>query len=136
MITSITAWLQRHDLTLDLITVWALALGFGLFGLVKLMSWWTLRKQADQTMVGVSLKKQKLGEMFLGFGMATLYSMTLFAYYIYGTPFGFWERLAVRAGLVVAVVFASYHGVLFGYHLWRESRGGRTGPIPLVREED
>lgn len=134
MLESISLWLQRHDLTLDLITVWVLALGFGFFGVAKVVSWWTLRKTRDATMVGVTLKRQKMAEALIGFGLATLYGMTLFSYYFTGTGFGFWERLLVRAGLVVVMVFGTWYCMRFVYHLRREARGNRTGQIPLARD--
>ena len=136
MIQSLTQWLQQHDTNIDIITLWALAIGFGLFGLVKLVSWWTLRQQHDQTMVGVSLKWQKLGEMILGFGLATLYAMTLSLYYQQGTSFGFWERLILRIGLFFALTLVSFHGVQFVIYLRKEARRPTQGAIPLARKED
>lgn len=122
-LAEIGQWLQRHDVTIDLITVWALAVGFCLFGIAKLFAWWTLQGQADQTMVGVTLKKQKLTEALIGFGMSTLYGMTLFAYYAAGPQFDFWDRLLLRLGLFMAMLLGSYYSVRFVYWLRKESNG-------------
>lgn len=119
-------WLQQHDLTIDLVTVWGLALGFALLGVVKGVSWWALRSQDDATMVGITLKRQKMAESLLLFGMATLYGMTLYSYYMSGPQFGFWDRLALRTGLFGAILLAAFYGVQFVYWLRRESKGWET----------
>lgn len=129
-------WLQRNDVTIDLITVWALATGFALFGITKVLSWWTLRRQNDATMVGVTLKRQKMVEALIGFGMATLYGMTLFAYYMAEPVFNFWDRLLLRSGLFVVMVLGSVFCVQFVWALRRESGSGRQGQIPLAEEEE
>lgn len=134
MLIGFEQWLRTHDVTIDLVTIWALCLGFGLFGLVKTVSWWTLRDQQDQTMIGISLKRQKLGEAIIGFGMATLYGMSLIAHYVADARFGFWDRTIIRAGLFLAMVLVSWFGVQFVYHLRREASSHRTGSIPLARD--
>ena len=134
MLESISQWLQRHDLTLDLITIWVLALGFGFFGVAKVVSWLTLRETRDATMVGVTLKRQKIAEALVGFGLATLYGMTLFSYYFTDAGFGFWGRLLVRVGLVIVMALGTWYCVQFVYWLRRESKGNRTGQIPLARD--
>lgn len=134
MLTTFEQWLRTHDVTIDLVTVWGLCLGFGLFGLVKAVSWWTLREQKDQTMIGVALKRQKLGEAIIGGGMATLYGMSLLTYYVADAGIGFWDRTIIRAGLFLAMVLVSWFGVQFVYHLRREASSHRTGSIPLARD--
>ena len=118
-------WLQKHDVTIDLITVWGLSVGFALYGMVKVISWWVLRKQVDATMVGITLKRQKLAEAFLSFTMAILYAMTLIAYYAAEPRFGFWDRLLLRAGLFIAMILASFYGLRFVYWLRREVHSGQ-----------
>ena len=134
--TDLNAWLQRHDLTIDLITVWSFCLGFAVFGVVKATSWWTLRRQKDQTMVGVSLKRQKLGEALIGAGMSTLYGMTLYAYYVDGTRFSFWSRLGIRSALIVTILLVTWFGVQFVYYLRRASTSKQHGTIPLAHESE
>jgi hypothetical protein len=117
-------WLQGHDTTIDLLTVWALCLGFALFAVVKAVSWWSLRDTEDDTDVGRSLKRQKLGEALMGAGMATLYGMTLIDYYLAGTTFGFWDRVMLRSGIFVGMVLVSIFGVQFVAALRRERHKG------------
>lgn len=129
-------WLQQHDVTVDLITVWALTLGFLLFAVTKAVSWWTLRSATDATMIGVTLKRQKLVESIIGLGMSTLYGMTLISYYMQSPVFGFWDRLLLRGGLFLAMVLGSVYSVQFVYHLRRASRSDAEGAIPLANESE
>lgn len=133
---SLGQWLQRHDLTIDLITVWAMAIGFFIYGCVKAYSWATLRRTRDATQIGVALKRQKLAEAFIGFGMTTLYGMTLYEYYVEGPNFGFWDRTGLRVGLVVAMGICTFYGIRFLYWLRKEAKRGTHGTIPLAHNGD
>jgi len=118
--TAFGKWMIRHDTTLDLITVWGMAVGFLLFGITKTLSWWTLLRQDDATMVGVTLKRQKLVEALIGYAMAIFYGMALSAYYADRPIFGFWDRFTLRAGLTFVMFIGTYYCIKFVYHLRRE----------------
>lgn len=119
---ALLTWLQIHDLTLDLITVWALALGFGVLATVNVVSWWTLRNQHDRTPVGKSLKQKKAAEAVICAVMAILYGLTLYAYYD-GYLFGFWERFWLRLIVIAGIVCASVFGIRFVRALRAEDWG-------------
>lgn len=128
MLPDLTNFLRRHDLTIDLFTVWTLCLGFYIYALVKFVSWSVLRSQQDQTMVGVSLKRQKVAEAIMGGAMGTLYGMTLLTYYC-GISYEIWVRSVVRFGVVLAVILGGIYGLEFIYHLLQETRRGRKDYI-------
>ena len=114
-------FVRRHDVTLDLIVVWSLCVGALTMSVAKLVAWWTIRGTADSTMVGVSLKQQKLSESVFWFGLSLLYGMTLAAFY-FAHRFGPPERTALRVILMVAVVTSVYYVSRFIYYLRRENR--------------
>ena len=120
-----TAWMQAHDRTIELTAVWVLVVAFGVYALVKLISWWTLRQSVDQTDVGRTLKPQKLSEALMGAGMASLYGISLWAYYEHH-EFGVWSKFVIRSAVVAGVVIASVAGVRFVLALRRETR--EAGP--------
>lgn len=121
----IEAWLMRHDLALDLITVWCIATGLAVWSLVKAYSWWVIWHTRDRTIIGATMKPQKSSEAVMGFSLALLYSLTLAAYYLGWVP-TFWQRLALRVLLIVAVVGASAWGLRFAAAL-RSTRNGGDG---------
>lgn len=121
---AIERWITAHDLTLDLVTVWCLAIGFGVLALVKIVSVAALRGSHDQTDVGRSLKVQKAAEAVACVAMATLYGLTLYGYYD-GYQFGVWERFGVRLIVAGGVLIASVFGVRFVLALRRETWGRR-----------
>jgi len=132
LLSHLDAFLSRHDLTIDLLIVWTMAVGFYVYALVKFVSWGVLRSQADVTMVGVSLKHQKIAEAGLGLAMGTLYGMTLVAYYT-GHSFGAWERVLLRGMVVFVMLLGGIFGLRFLYYLGRESRltaPDDTSPFP------
>lgn len=117
-------WVMARDVMIDLITVWALAVGFAAVGAMKTVSWWTLRGTHDTTDVGRELKWQKASEAVLAFAMSLLYSLTLVQYYDV-RDFDFWDRLWIRGVVVLGMVGACIHGARFILALGRE-RFGRT----------
>ena len=106
------AWIDRHDLTVDLITVWCLAVGFAVLALVEFATWLSMRGALDQTRVGQRLRPKKLGYALIAVAMSTLYSMTLYAYYQHH-QFGVWSVFALRVLIIVGIVTASVFGVRF-----------------------
>ena len=116
-------FLNRHDVTLDLIVVWALCLGAFTMGTAKMIAWWTIRSTRDATRIGVSLKKQKLSEGVLWYALSLLYAMTLTAFYNaqrIGPP----ERTALRVVLMVAIVVSIFYLARFIYYLRRDRLQG------------
>lgn len=111
-------WLQRHDLQLDLITVWCITVGLTVWTLVKAYSWWVLWHTRDRTDVGRTMRPQKAAEAVMGLSLATLYGLTLLAYYLHWSP-EFWTRLALRLFLIAGAVAASVAGLRFARALWR-----------------
>lgn len=128
MLPDLTDFLRRHDLTIDLFTVWTLCLGFYIYALVKFVSWSVLRSQHDQTMVGATLKRQKLAETALGLSMGTLYGMTLMTYYC-AISYEIWVRSAVRFGIALVIILGGIYGLQFTYYLLQETRRGRKDYI-------
>lgn len=106
------AWIDRHDLTIDLITVWCLAVGFAVLALVEFVTWLSMRGALDQTRVGQRLRPKKLGYALICVAMSTLYSLTLYAYYR-EHHFGVWSVFALRVLIIVGIVTASVFGVRF-----------------------
>lgn len=127
-ISHVFRFVRQHDATIDLAVVWMLAVGTAILSLVKLVSWLVLRTQDDQTMVGVSLKRQKLGEGFGWGSLSVLYSLTLYAYYTHDA-WGYWPRLIVRVSLAASIFVAVVTGIAFIYYLLREILRGRRGYI-------
>lgn len=121
LLSHLNAFLARHDVTIDLLTVWVLTVGFYLYAVVKIVSWGVLSSQSDVTMVGVSIKHQKLAEAGLGLAMGTLYAMTLYAYYA-GHTYDAWERVLLRGMVMAALLIGGIYGLRFAYYLLRESR--------------
>ena len=128
MLPDLTAFLRRHDLTIDLFTIWTMCLGFYIYALVKFISWSALRGQQDQTMVGATLKRQKLAETALGLSMGTLYGMTLMTRY--GViSYEIWVRSTVRFGVALVIILGGIYGLQFIYYLLQEIRRGRKDYI-------
>lgn len=123
--SDVTAWMVRHDLQVDLATVWCLAVGFAVLSLVEGVSWWTIRGTHDSTDVGRELKWKKASSAVVCLAMSVLYSLTLYGYY-QSHAFGYWERLWVRAFVVAGLVGACFHGTRFVVSLRRE-----RGRLPL-----
>lgn len=122
-----TRWLKGHDVTIDLLTVWGVVVMGVLLALVNVVAWWWLRDTTDQTMVGVSLKRKKRAEAFKEMGWSLYWGMVLMAFYA-AYQFGFWERLGIRALIVIAYVVAVINGVRFIYYLRQErKKGGDVG---------
>ena len=122
---SFEAWMMRHDLTLDLITVWSISAGLHVWALVKAYSWWVIWHTRDRTAIGRTMRPQKAAEAVMGLSLALLYDLTLFAYYTGWIP-TFWQRLALRLLLIVAVIGASAWGLRFAAALraTRHREGG------------
>lgn len=117
--TAVWEFIKRHDVTLDLIVVWALCLGAFTMGTAKMIAWWTIRTTRDATAIGASLKKQKLSEGVFWYALSLLYAMTLAAFY-WSHQFGLPERTALRVVLMVAIVVSIYYVARFIYYLRRD----------------
>ena len=105
---SAESWLTAHDLTIDLLTVWILVVGFYTLASVNLITVWTLRHQHDETEVGKAIKGKKAAEAGMCAGMGTLYALSLYAYYAeyaFGPIARFGIRVVVAAGITIAAVF-------------------------------
>jgi Trk-type K+ transport system membrane component len=116
------AWITRHDLTIDLVTVWTLAVGFAALALVELVTWLTMVGARDETTLGKRLRPKKLGSAFICTGMSTLYSLTLYAYYR-EHQFDVWSVFALRILIIAGIVTAVTFGVRFVTALRREVWG-------------
>lgn len=114
-------WLAAHDRGVELTAIWILVAAFSVYALVKVASWAAIYHQPDRTPVGRALRIQKLAEAVMGAGLATLYALTLWAYYQHHV-YGVWTRLVVRSLVVAGVVAASVFGVRFTLALRREMR--------------
>ena len=123
---AIDTWMRQHDLQLDLITVWCIAVGLVIWSLVKAYSWAVIVRTQDRTAVGATMKPQKAAEVVMGLSLATLYSLTLVAYYLDWSP-EFWTRLALRVFLIVGIAGASVAGLRFARALYTTRNGG-SGP--------
>ncbi len=128
MLPDLTDFLRRHDLTIDLFTIWTMCVGLYVYALVKIASWSVLRGQQDQTMVGVILKWQKMAEAALGLSMGTLYGMTLMTHY-FGVTYEIWARSLVRLSVSLAIILGGIYGLQFIYYLLQEIRRGRKDYI-------
>lgn len=122
MLTTIGAWLTRHDLMLDLIAVWVLFVGCLVMVGVKLISWAVLRTQRDRTAVGRTLKREKLGEAVAWAAFASLYGLGLATYYRQDT-YGAWSELALRTLLIVGITVTVWWGIRFVFALRAERWG-------------
>jgi hypothetical protein len=120
--SSVESWVIKHDMTIDLTTIWALSVGFALLCIVNIITWWSLKRQHDQTGVGRSLRGKKLSEAILDLSVSTLYSATLFAFYM-GHQFTPLDRLIVRLLLIIGILGAVFHGVRFINALRKENWG-------------
>jgi hypothetical protein len=112
LLHDIEAWVTAHDLTIDLVTIWALTLGFATLSAVNAISWIVLRNQHDLTPVGKALKGKKASEAVMCLAMASLYGLTLAAFY-FGTEFGIWDRLTIRAFVIAGIGGAAVYGIRF-----------------------
>lgn len=109
---SVTSWMVRHDLQIDLMTVWCLSVGFAVLATVEALTWWTLRGTHDRTRVGRELKWKKASTAVAAAGVSILYGLTLAVYYA-NVSLGYWDRLWIRAFVVAGVLGACFHGVRF-----------------------
>ena len=116
------AWLESHIQTVELIAVWTLSASFAILAIVKLVSWYTLRHQSDQTEVGKWLRRQKAAECFAWSAMCGYWTILLVAYYT-DYRFSIWERYGVITAIVVCVAFAALFGVRFVDALQSEDFG-------------
>src|SRR5690349_12790444 len=89
---NVKAWLYRHDRSFDEITVWAIALGWTIWSLSKVPPLFALWGAKDRTAIGRTMRPQKASEMVAGLSIASLYWLTLIAYYAEWMP-TFWTRL-------------------------------------------
>jgi hypothetical protein len=110
------SWVNRHDLTLDLVTVWSLVIGFAILSVVEFATWVTMVGQQDITTIGARLRHKKLGYSLICFAMCMLYSLSLYAYYQQHqfqpmTVFGL--RLLIIVGIVTAAFFGSRFLIAF-----------------------
>jgi hypothetical protein len=121
------SWVNRHDLTVDLVTVWSLVIGFAILSIVELATWFTMIGQQDVTTIGVRLRHKKLGYSLICFAMSMLYGLTLYSYYNQHqfqpmTVFGL--RLLLVVGIITASFFGSRFLISFRKEtLYLDSRG-------------
>lgn len=105
--TDIAAWLHRHDVTIDLITIWTVALSALVIAGGLAVAWWTLRGTHDQTAVGRTLKWQKIALAVAFFVNGLYWGVVLTAYYT-GYIVGLWEKVALRllfsGGMLIGAV--------------------------------
>lgn len=126
MLNDLETWLQQHDVTIDLITVWTLVICFALWGLSKARIRWTLRDTDDEEMIGVTLKHQKGMEALVGVAMATLYGLTLIGFY-FMVDVGFLPRLILRAGIVLFLIGATFFSLRLDYYVQMDRKKGGRG---------
>ena len=111
---TISTWLQTHDRTIDLVSVWVVVISALLTSAGLFTAWWTLRVAKDQTRLGTTLKWQK-ASLAVAFAVNALYWGTvLFAYYT-GTLVSLWGKVAIRflfaGGAFCAAVFVLWFAV-------------------------
>ena len=124
-------WLQRHDLTIDLITIWTVVVSAVIIAAGLAVAWWTLRGTHDQTTVGRSLKWQKITLAFAFIVNAAYWGVVLVAYYT-GYMVGLWEKVALRllfsGGMLVGAVVVFWFVRTLRREIHREQSWG-TAPL-------
>jgi hypothetical protein len=114
-------WITTHDLTIDLVTVWALVIGFATLSIVDFATWASMLGQYDETQLGSRLRPKKLGNAIICLAMSMLYGMSLFAYYR-EHQFDIWTIFLLRIFLIVGIITASLFGARFFLAFRRETR--------------
>lgn len=125
---AIGAWLQAHDMRIDEITVWCMAVGLVILAGVDARTWWSLRWQKDRTSVGGALRVKKLWYALILFALGSLYSLTLAVYYEV-IEVNFWHRIVLRAVVIASIVGAVTAGLRF-VKAMRHERWGQPEPPP------
>lgn len=128
-------WLQAHDLAVQVIVVWIVALSSFAIALAMFTAWLTLRGTRDQTKVGMTLKWQKIAVSTALLANGMYWSMVLVSFY-YDWRADFWDRMALMLVFSIGMMTGAVFALLFAYHLRRESRSGREGAIPLAHDTE
>lgn len=129
--TGVSEWLQRHDLTIDLITIWTVVVSAVIIASGFAVAWWTLRGTHDQTAVGRALKWQKITLAFAFTVNAAYWGVVLAAYYT-GYIVGLWEKAALRflfsGGMLTGAVVVFWFVRTLRKEIHREQQWG-TAPL-------
>lgn len=104
-------WLTAHEQDADLWSVWLIVIGCTVLALVKLATWITIRNQRDRTDAGRALKRQKAAETAMFTAFATLYGLSLIAYYTGAIPVNIWGRTTIRGVVVGGTIIAALAGI-------------------------
>jgi len=126
----LSAFLQRHDVTIDLITIWLVVVAAAFTAIDLFRAAWELRGTEDQTDLGRDLKRQKVALGLVSFVNGFYWAFVLFAYYTDYVP-GMWEKSAIRLVFAGGMVLGSVFVRLFIRSLRKERCRGTTGSIPL-----
>lgn len=114
-------FLTRHNLTIELNATKALVVGAAVYGAANFALWLILRGQQDQSDIGRTLKRLKLGQAVMGEGIALLFSASLLAYYEIHR-FDPLQEFALIVFIVGGMLVASAFCVWLGVLLWRDNR--------------
>ena len=128
-------WLQRHDLTIDLITIATVVVCAYIIAAGLFVAAWTLLGTHDQTAVGRTLKWQKFALAGAFFVNGIYWTVVLTAYFA-GYIVGVWEKIALRlvfsGGMLVGAVFV----FLFVRALRSQIGVTEYGSAPLAGPQD
>ena len=136
--TDIAAWLQRHDVTIDLITIWTVVLSALVIAGGLAVAWWTLRGTHDQTAVGRTLKWQKIALAVAFFVNGLYWGVVLTAYYT-GYIVNLWEKVALRLLFSGGMLAGAVCVFLFVRALRREidaEESWGTAPLAASHEDN
>jgi hypothetical protein len=120
--TGVVDWLVRNEWSINIGTLWAVAIGLMNLSLVKLVSWAAVRHQHDRTSLGPALKRQKLSEGVFLFFLSVAYFIAIYTQYT-DVRLGIWGSIGIRVIIVIGIVFAVMYGWKFVSALKRERWG-------------
>lgn len=129
-------WLKAHDIQIDLITVWALAISSLVIAVGFLVAWMVLRDTEDQTRVGVTLKWQKLSVGIAFIVNSFLYWALILISYETGFVLDFWDRMVLRIIMAGSMLGGAFFVSLFVVALIRERAKHPPGPIAITADPD
>lgn len=121
-------WLIANERTANIVTLWCLCIGYLSLAISKARTWEVIHYQRDRTPVGKAQKRQVLADVFKNLGQSTLYGLALVLVHLGPSEWtGIWERMGVRAVVIVSLAFA----VIFNFALnWalKQENWGRPDP--------
>lgn len=117
-------WLIANESAANLVTLWCLCIGYLSLSISKARTWEVIHYQHDRTPVGTASKRQVLADVFKNLGQSTLYGIALVLYYFGpGAWIGIWERMGVRAVVIVSLAFAVFFNFALNWALKQENWG-------------